>query len=224
MAANGLDGKTKNGAQASSTSTLSGPRCRRIGHHPTMHSARVIPGLRERLVAPPVVLGCGQFAGESIEIVGYDTPRELCFTLDRPRRRSSEGGECLLHHEGWAELCTDLCLLSVFGVDLGHKSSLRHMLVSGLAPLGTTRVRLVSERTKPQGATAVLADVSSPELLEALNQSEPFMAFGVLLSHCTPRPVRAIAEDESGSVIASTHERASLPDPCKSPPLPEPPG
>lgn len=198
-------------------------RCE-VGGSPSLRVSHYLlgPGRGKPLI-PAVVIGCGKSSGEPIELVATHTTTAFCFVIDRIRRMSSQGGECRPNRASWTDWCSELCVYSVLPTDLGRNKHLRRMIVSGQAPLATSRVKITfSEGEMESNITAVVAPVVTAAMLQELRQTEPFVVFGAVVPRCIPgRSIRVVAEDGTGKDIGRARGHNLLP--CKAPPLPKPP-
>lgn len=194
----------------------------RVGGPPSLKARRVNSQMGE-LIAGPIVIGCGRFNSELIQLVAFHTSKQLCVELERPNRKSIDAGQCKPSGLAWSNYCADLCIFSALPADLGHRRRYRHSIISGQASPKMKSLKVVIHGTNlVADIRAIEGRVESDELLEALHETEPFLAFGVLLPRCVaPRSVEVVAT--SGNHTVKQRGVNILPHPCVSPPLPSPP-
>ena len=177
------------------------------------------PGLG-KLVVPPTVVGCGRSNGELIRLFAYDTTKELCLELERPRERKIQGGSCWGNDESWRDACNRASCVTILPADLDFSLHYEHVTVTGFVPPGTGRVEVTIGRGGGKWFPTVAASLTDPEQLAALHLSKPFVFYGVVLPRCvSSQPVSVRAQDKSGAVIA--RRRARSPLPCAISPLPD---
>lgn len=194
------------------------PNCK-VGEPSNLPSQSVLTAIG-KILAKPIVIGCGHSNGELIQIVAYDTNKGFCFGVSRPLRGNLQGGECKPPHIQWRDFCVQLCIFNVSPADLGRRRSLRHAVVSGGAsPSAHALVTTFGPLPEQARADTVEAKVSAPRLLRYLRQTEPFLVFGAILPRCvSSRDVQVTAL--VGGRRESVRGRNVLPHPCVAPPVP----
>jgi hypothetical protein len=185
-----------------------------VGGKPALRAHRVYPDMG-KLIAGPIVIGCGYSSGELVEMVAFHTSKELCVEMERPARKTIVGGECKSNRRSWPYTCNSLCIFSVLPIDLNRVGKYEHSIVSGLADPEVTSFKVVARESGHSiEASVIEARVESEELLGALGEDVPFLAFGAVLPRCvSPHSVEVVANG-SGRAFRR-HGLDLIPGSCK---------
>lgn len=193
-----------------------------VGGAPAMKTNRV-NGPMGDLVAGPIVIGCGRRDRELIQLVAFRTTKQLCTQMERPSKAQIVGGVCKPVDIAWSDYCADLCIASILPSDIGRQRRYKHASLFGEASSELTNIKALLQ--EPKGARAVPTiegRVESVELLEALQESEPFVVFGTMIQPCVPpQSVEVVATSKHGAV--RRHGVMTLPHFCVAPRPPSSP-
>jgi hypothetical protein len=187
-----------------------------IGDAPAAKMNRV-SGPMGDLVAAPIVIGCGRRDRELVQLVAFRTTSQLCAEMERPSKLQSVGGVCKPVNTSWSEQCSDLCIGSVLPFDIGQRRGYGHTALFGEASPERTSIKAVLDEPKGARAVPVIEGrVESPELLEALQESEPFVVFGTMVRPCVPpQSIDVVATGKGG--VVRRHGVMSFPHFCVAP-------
>jgi hypothetical protein len=185
-----------------------------IGGAPAAKMNRVSEPMGD-LVAGPIVIGCGRRDGELIQLVAFRTTTQLCAQMER--KAQALGGVCKPVETAWSEQCSDLCIGSVLPFDIGQQRRYGHTALFGEASPERTNIKAVLDEPKGTRAISVIVGrVESPELLEALQESEPFVVFGTMVQPCVPpQSIDVVATGKRG--VVRRHGVMSFPHFCVAP-------
>lgn len=195
--------------------------CKEVGKRPAISAQRVYPQMG-KLLAGPMVIGCGRTNHEWLQLVAFHTTKETCVELERPRQQSISGGECKANREAWRDVCGAVCIFGVLSDDVGRHSRFRHSIVSGQVPISSDSTEVLASVDGQATAFPVVeARVESDSLLKRLSVTEPFVAFGIVLPKCvSPHNVQLVVADEGH--ILKRRGLDTFKNPCTAPPLSAP--
>jgi hypothetical protein len=185
-----------------------------IGGVPAMKAKRT-SGPMGDLVAGPIVIGCGRRLNELIQLVAFRTTKQLCTEMERPSKGRIVGGVCKPIDLAWPDYCADLCIASVLPADIGPRRRYEHSTLFGEAKPELRSIKAVlhgPDRTRV--APTIEGRVESDALLEALDESEPFVVFGTLVQLCVPPPDVEVVATKGRSGVVRSREELSLPHAC----------
>lgn len=184
-----------------------------MGRPPALKASR-INGPMGDLVAGPIVIGCGRRAQELIQLVAFRTTKQLCAEMERPSKGKIVGGVCKPVDVSWSDYCADLCIASVLPADIGEHRRYQHSTLFGEANSDLTNIKAVLHGAKrTRTVPTIEGRVESNELLEALDESEPFVVFGAMVRPCVPpQDVEVVAKGKSG--VVKRREELTLPHIC----------
>ena len=204
-------------AQADS-STESAPIaiCKEVGKRPTITARRIYPQMG-KLIAGPMVVGCGRTNHEWIQLVAFHTSKETCVELERPRQGNISGGECKSNGESWGDVCGAVCIFGVLSVDENQRHQFRRSIVSGQIPISSDSMEIrVGVNGHETVSPVVEARVDTAPLLKSLSITEPFVAFGTVLPKCvSPHNVQLVTTNE-GHVVKKRGLDTFM-NPCAAP-------
>jgi hypothetical protein len=185
-----------------------------IGGAPAARMNRV-SGPMGDLVAGPIVIGCGRRDRELIQLVAFRTTTQLCAQMER--KVQAVGGVCKPTNVAWSDQCSDLCIGSVLPFDIRRHRRYRHTALFGEASPEQASIKAVLDEPKGAQAIPVIEGrVETPELLEALQESEPFVVFGTMLQPCVPpQSIDVVATGKRG--VVRRHGVMSFPHFCVAP-------
>lgn len=172
-----------------------------VGGAPAMKTDR-LNGQMGNLVAGPIVIGCGRRNRELIQLVAFHTTRQLCAEMERPSKRQIVGGACKPVDLAWQDYCAELCIASVLPADIGQRHRYRHATLFGEASSKLSSIKAMLPGPKGGRAIPTIEGrVESTELLEALDESEPFVVFGAIIEPCVPpQDIEIVARGINGVV------------------------
>lgn len=170
-----------------------------VGGAPAAKMNRVSEPMGD-LVAGPIVIGCGRRDEKLIQLVAFRTTTQLCAQMER--KVQALGGVCKPVGTAWSEQCSDLCIGSVLPFDIGRQRRYGHTALFGEASPERTSIKAVLDEPKgPRAIPMIEGRVESPELLEALQESEPFVVFGTMIRPCVPpQSLDVVATSKRGVV------------------------
>jgi hypothetical protein len=147
----------------------------------------------------PIVVGVGRAYNGRIELVAYDSKLGLCFSIDRPRLGVA-AGTCPGHDE--------LVPQGGIRVELTGASTSRprggYSEIAGVAMPTASSIQVFGRRRgRTRRGPAILATPSS-ELLDHLNQNDPFTLFAGTMRNCVEsKRMRVIARDTYGALVGA---------------------
>jgi hypothetical protein len=186
-----------------------------VGGVPAMKTHRV-NGPMGDLVAGPIVIGCDRRVHELIQLVAFRTSKQLCTEMERPSKGQIVGGICKPVDLAWPDYCADLCIANVLPADIGPHSRYKHATLFGEAKPSLTHIKAVLHGPRRTRVIPTIEGrVESDAMLEALDESEPFVVFGMLFQPCVPPPdVEVVAKGERG--VVKSREELTLPHICSA--------
>jgi hypothetical protein len=200
----------------SSTKDAAIASCKEVGERPAIAARRIYPQMG-KLIAGPIVVGCGRTNHEWIQLVAFHTSKETCVELERPRQGSISGGECKANGESWGDVCGAVCIFGVLSADENRRHQFRRSIVSGQIPVSSDsmeiRVGVNGHATVPP---VVEARVDTAPLLKNLSITEPFVVFGTVLPRCvSPHEVQLVTTN--GGHIVKKRGLDTFRNPCAAP-------
>jgi hypothetical protein len=174
------------------------------------------PPIGQKPTTPRLIVGCGRSQSFGpLEIVAYNTSQSFCFSLDRPKMGSSQGGECKPAATKWSSLCPrSPCISTAEDIDGEPGGAYHSTFVSGVLAPGTRAVRIVSSKAPKRSIGAVVAHMP-PQILNRLDQTEPFGLFAIVFPGCIPpTQIHVVAIGRNGKITGRERGRPTFPHPC----------
>ena len=204
---------TSNNDGQASVGETSAPYTCKVGGPASLHTLPI--GSQKN--ANRIIVGCGRsHSFGPLEIIAYDTPQAFCFSLDRPRAGSSLGGECKPTVTKWSSFCPHgPCISTAENIDGEAGGKYHSTFVSGILSPDTRAVRVVgSSKAGKRSIKAVVAQMP-PEILNRLNQIEPFRLFAIVFPGCIPpTQIHVVAIGQDGRITGKERGRPTFPHPC----------
>ncbi len=185
-----------------------------VGGAPAMKAKRV-NGPMGDLVAGPIVIGCGRRIHELVQLVAFRTTKQLCTEMERPSKKRIMGGVCKPVDLAWPDYCAGLCIADVLPADAGPSRRYEHSTLFGEATPDLRSIKAVLHGpNRTRVVPTVEGRVESDALLEALDESEPFVVFGTLVRPCVPPTEVEVVATRGKRGVVRGREELSLPHAC----------
>lgn len=189
-----------------------------VGQSPTLDVPRAFSMQGARVLTQPTIVGCrSRSPFGRIELVAYTTSKAFCFSVDRPRLKSSIGGVCKQQGIPVKLLCPNTpCLTSVEGTDFAPRTGFTSTVAVGIVSPQTSGVSLMLGRPGSQRkAPGLVAQIAGARMKE-FHQTEEFGFFAAIVKPCIPpQNVRALARDVDGNELGWARGLRTFSHPCK---------
>jgi len=169
---------------------------------------RVRPSIIE-MQSPPLILACGKSSlSDRFYIVGFDTDKGICVSVDSMRQGESYGIICKIPGRSWFDFCQDQrgCIL---------RSEYLHGFteIAGVLTRKAKGIR-AAVRGDDEIAGLTMGGVADG-LLRRLDSREPFNFFALFLPGCVPvEDLRLQMLNARGSPLGPVRETGGPPSPC----------
>jgi len=157
-----------------------------------------------KLLAPPVIAGCGQADTEKIQLVAVHTSKAFCYALDRLKAGRSEGGPCKDNERAWKQNCKVVCFDAILPADVSASGVAQASVAFGHASSDAAGLGIELKGGRDTVVSSLALGKIQGALGRKLDEHRSVFIFGALLPACLqPERVKVNAFDASGEIIGS---------------------